>query len=47
MSLVMRFVKDESGATATDIVAGIALAILAVAHALATQLSSLVVHASE
>jgi pilus assembly protein Flp/PilA len=44
MRLVMRFIKDESGATATEyglIVAGISLAIITVATAIATHMKTL------
>jgi pilus assembly protein Flp/PilA len=46
-SLVQRFLKDESGATAVEyglIAAGISLAIITVAHSLATQLKSTFTH---
>jgi pilus assembly protein Flp/PilA len=44
MRLVMRFIKDESGATATEyglVAAGLSLAIIALAHSLATHLRNL------
>ena len=50
MSLVMRFIKDESGATAAEfglIVAGISLAIVTLAFSMATQLRNLYVHVLE
>jgi len=46
-SLVQRFLKDESGATAVEyglIAAGISLAIITVAHSLATQLKNTFSH---
>ena len=50
MSLVVRFIRDESGATATEfglIVAGISLAIVTLAFSMATQLRNLYVHVLE
>ena len=46
-SLVQRFLKDESGASAVEyglIAAGISLAIITVAHSLATQLKNTFSH---